>query len=836
MKSFYTYCKEDNNKLLLRYVDEYGKRRNEIISNYSPVLYTECDTESKFKSHNGKNLKARKFSTIKDAKHWTKENKDLIKIYGYDKYDRTYLSHRWNYSTITDSYDEDKIIIAFLDIETEVGNEFADPERCDQIVNAISFKTNLDNKTYTFGLKPLNLNIEKVEYFYCDGEESLFNTFLQVWNKILPDVLSGWNSDSFDVPYLINRMFKIIPKHVHKLSPFNSIYKNHDGYWTIKGISQLDYMKIYKKTKTKSSYKLDNVALDELNDEKLKHFSNIPGHKLYKNYYEDFIRYNIHDVELIYKLEDKLKLISGIYSQAYASMVNFDDCFLVTRTIDSLIYNELKEENIFFETFPRKKENEEYTGAYVKTPIPGKYNWVCSFDLTSQYPSLIRAQNISPEMLVEKSPIGEYVDDIIHDGDFDVNALALKNNYTFCANGQMFRKDKIGFLPKLVKRLFKLRYDAKQKMLEYQKLRNTYDKDSEDYKKYDILYTRYGILQNNRKVQLNSIYGALGNHHFRFYDIRMAEAITLSAQTTIRFIGNEISAYMNKLLKTENVDYVIYIDTDSLYINFGDFVNKFLKGHTTDEICKILSKFSENEVQNVIQIGFNKLANIFNSYEPEAFKMDREAISDASLFLMKKRYILHILDMEGVKPVKGNELKIMGVEAKKSSTPKLCRDAMEKAFDIFLYGDEESMKRYIKNFKNEFNKNIFDMGRITSVGSVDKYYDSNGDIKYVNGKKPTIPQQSRAANVYNQFIKNNNLESDYELIHGGDKVKIIELTMPNMLNSNVIAWIDSPPSEMELHKCINYDTQFHKIFFKPINDIAIKIGWNINNNAAGCFF
>jgi DNA polymerase elongation subunit (family B) len=333
--------------------------------------------------------------------------------------------------------------------------------------------------------------------------------------------------------------------------------------------------------------------------------------------------------------------------------------------------------------------------------------------------------------------------------------------------------------------------------------------------------SRWDVLQNARKVQLNSVYGAMGNPYFRFYDLRHAEAITLSGQLLIRWVARDLNAYINRISGTVDVDYVIAIDTDSNYLDFGPFVRRAMPNAARDEIVDALSQFIEDKVQPVINKAFKDLCDHLNAHNPDALYMKRESISDAGVFMAKKRYILNVLDNEGVRYENGN-LKIMGLEAVKSSTPAMCRDWLKKIYPIFLHGDQKTLQDEVTRLR-EFHSSLkpHETGFNRGVSEVERHDAGNGQV----GKG--APINSRAAVVYNHAIKKNGLDNKYPLIQDGDKMHFIMLKTPNPISSNVIGWSDDWPTELGLDKFVDRDGMFSKTFQDAIEPIAKVMGWDV---------
>ena len=590
--------------------------------------------------------------------------------------------------------------------------------------------------------------------------------------------------------------------------------RKHISY-DVGGVTQLDYLNLYKKFtyKAQESYRLDYIASVELGQKKLDRSEFDTFKDFYTNGWQKFVEYNIIDVELVDRMEDKMKLIELAIVMAYDAKANYADVFSQVRMWDTIIYNYLKKRNIVIPPKERSDKDSKYAGAYVKEPIPGKYDWVVSFDLNSLYPHLIMQYNISPETLLETRHPSATVDKIL---DEQINFELYKDS-AVCANGSMYRKDVRGFLPELMDKIYKDRTIYKKKMLQ---AKQDYEKTPTKALEKEI--ARCNNIQMARKIQLNSAYGAIGNQYFRYYKLANAEAITLSGQVSIRWIENRMNKYLNKVLKTEGEDYVIASDTDSIYLNMGPLVESVYKGRekTTEGVVTFLNKVCEMELEKYIDRCYQELADYVNAYDQKMF-MKRENIAERGIWTAKKRYILNVWDSEGVR-YEEPKLKMMGIEAVKSSTPAPCRTMIKEGLKLMMNGTEEDVIDFIDKCRVDF-KNLppEEIAFPRSVSDVVKYK-SHADI-YAKG----TPIHCRGALLFNHYIKEKKLTNKYSLINNGEKIKFLYLKKPNIIQENVISFIQDFPTELGLDKYIDYDLQFEKSFVEPLKSILDAIGWNV---------
>jgi DNA polymerase elongation subunit (family B) len=680
------------------------------------------------------------------------------------------------------------------------------------------------------------------KYIKCTDEYALCKSFLQYWQDNCPDVLTGWNTKFFDIPYLINRFRRILGEdETKKLSPWGMISErkvvsnNRELIaYEMVGVSSLDYIELYRwyapGGKSQDSYKLDNIANVELGDSKLSYDEYDNLHALYRENYQKFIEYNIKDVDLIIRLEDKLKLIELGLTLAYDTKTNYEDIFAQTRMWDAMTYSYLLEKGIIVPPKVKQNKTSAFEGAYVKDPQIGMHNWVASFDLNSLYPHLMMEFNISPETLISPENYTSDMHQVIRNGisvdkllDKQIDTSNLKD-VTLTPNGQFFRTDIQGFLPRMMEEMYEDRKKFKKLML---KAQQDYENEKDDNHKYEIekRIARYNNLQLAKKVSLNSAYGALGSQYFRFYDLRLALAVTTSGQLAIRWIEAKINQYMNKLLNTD-ADYVIASDTDSIYLRMGELIDKFVKD-TSDKqkVISLMDKICEEKIQPFIDKSYEELAEYLHAYD-QKMQMKREGLSDKGIWTAKKRYILNVYNNEGVQY---NEpyLKVMGMEMVKSSTPSVIRDKMKKVISIVVNGTEDDIHKFIADFKKEFKElPPEEVSFPRGCNGLKEYSDSV--LMYKKG----TPIHVRGAILYNHHLKKLNLDKQYPYVQEGEKLKFTYLKQPNTFKDNVISYPVRLPREFGLHDYIDYDLQFEKAFIDPIKVILDCVGWTTDKKTS----
>ena len=818
---FYTNVQMIGNNFLVREVVN-GKR--EIYKEeYSPTLFVKSNKKTKYKTLDGESVEPVKPGTVRDCREFYKkyDGVDGFKIFGNNRYIFQYLSDKYPQDEV--KFDISQINLVTMDIEVKAEQGFPDPESCSEEMLTISLQDYATKKITTWGRKPYVPTQDNVTYYHFSDEIEMLNSFLYHWSKNPPDVITGWNVRLYDIPYLCGRISRIMgDKKCKLLSPWglvsqDEIYISGRRYnvYDIAGMTTLDYLELYKKFtyKAQESYRLDYIASVELGQKKLDHSEFDTFKEFYTGNWKKFVDYNIIDVELVDRLEDKMKLIELALTMAYDAKVNYQDVMYQVRMWDTIIYNYLKKRNIVIPPKDSSDKNDKYAGAYVKEPKPGKYDWVVSFDLNSLYPHLIMQYNISPETLLETKHPSVTVDKILG----EELTFEMYKDSAVCANGAQYRKDVKGFLPELMEKMYAERVVFKKKMLE---AKQAYEKTPT--KKLEKEIARCNNIQMAKKISLNSAYGAIGNQYFRYYKLANAEAITLSGQVSIRWIENKMNDYLNKLLETEDIDYVIASDTDSIYINFGPLVDKFFNSKIDNKakIVSLLDKVCQDKLEPFIDKSYQELATYVNAYDQKMF-MKRENIADRGIWTAKKRYILNVWDSEGVR-YEEPKLKMMGIEAVKSSTPAPCRKMIKDALNIMMSGTEEDVIKFIDDSRVQFKKlPPEDIAFPRTVSNVNKHK-STSSI-YAKG----TPIHARGALLYNHHIKDKKLDNKYSLINNGEKIKFCYLKKPNWIHENVISFISDFPTELDLDKSIDYELQFEKAFVEPVKVILDAIGWNV---------
>ena len=820
---FYTNVVQFGNKILVRGINN-GKKVQDKID-FSPSLFVRSPKQSEYKSLFGQNLEQIDFESINEAKDFVKRYREVqdFPIFGNTNFAYQYITR---YFPDDIDFDISQIKIWSLDIETSA--EFGFPDVNDPLEEMllITIQDYNTKDIISWGSKHCEPVKENHKYIRCKDEYDLLKKFIEYVYLDHPHIITGWNIEFFDIPYLCNRIRKVLGEDSMKqLSPWNVVnqreisrFKNLETVFDIVGVSVLDYLDLYKKfTYTaQESYKLDHIAKVELGKEKLSYAEYDSFRMFYKNNWQKFVEYNVVDVELVDQLEDKMRLIELILTMAYDAKCNFIDVFSAVRTWDCILWNHLWKKKIVVHQRDDSRKGRQIEGAFVQEPVPGKYDWVVSFDATSLYPSIIMQYNLSPETMMPGG-IDVTVNSLLNK-EHSLDSLR-EDKLCMTANGYRFKTDKQGIFPEIVQKLFDDRQKYKKLMIAAQK---KYEETKDKLYQKDI--AKFNNFQMARKIQLNSLFGAWGNEFFRFYDDRIAEGITITGQYIIRTVGKALNEYLNKICGSNDYIYSFYSDTDACYITLDPLVQKFYKDMPREKVVEILDKICNDRIEKAINKACDDLMSYTNAYERKVY-FKREVIADRGIWVAKKRYALNVYNNEGVQ-YKEPKLKVMGLEIVRSSTPEPIRDALREAVKLALTKTEAHIQKYIREFEEEYKTlRAEDIAFPRGVNGLDKYSDRASIYRQAT------PMHVRGALLYNFYLKEKKLEKKYELIQEGDKIKFLYLKEPNTIGENCIAFVSSIPEELQLTKYVDYNIMFEKSFLEPLTTILNGIGWSAKPKA-----
>lgn len=834
MSRFYTSVNRYGNNILYRGYDNGTRVKRKI--KFRPTLYVKGKGNSKFHALDGTNVDPIKFDSMRDAKEFIDkyEQVENFIVYGNANFIAQFIADEFP-SEI--HFDRSKIRIHNIDIEVQSDEGFPEPKDAKYPVTSISIYDNIVDTYYAWGLGDYDveralLKDARIQYVKCKDEEWLLKLFVKFWHDefTCPDVITGWNVRGFDIPYLVNRIMRLLgEEEVKKLSPWGQVdekmvtmRKGQVQMFDIVGVAQLDYMDLFQKFGysfgPQENYRLDTIVEVVLGEKKLDYSEYSTLANLYKENHQRFIDYNIRDVWLVDRMEDKIALITLCMTMAYKAGVNYSDTFGTTAIWDQLIHRTLMADNIIVPPNVNKFKG-DYDGGYVKEPQCGVHDWVCSFDVNSLYPNIIVQWNMSPETVMK----GHVEPNITVEK--MLNGYVNTSPHSMAATGQYFDNSKQGFMPRIIEEMYEERVQIKKKMLASKKELEVCDKSNkQEVYRIERDIAHFENQQTAIKILLNSLYGAMGNKYFRYFTMEIAEGITITGQFIIKWAEKHVNAFLNKTLKT-NKDYVIAIDTDSVYVGLSDLVDSVCPDSSIDKKVDFLDKVCQKIESHVLDVAFKELKENCNAYK-HRISMKREGIANRGIWTAKKRYILNVWDNEGVRYAKP-KLKIMGIEAIKSSTPAACRKAFKELFNILISGTEVETQKFIADFRNTFvalpaEEKAFPRG----VSSVKEYTDSK--TLYKKG----TPINSRAAILYNYMLKQTGTQNKYETIKDGEKIKYIHLNPRNPLREDVIGFYTVLPPEFGMHQFIDNDKQFEKAFLDPAKIILNAIGWKAEESAS----
>ena len=836
LTKFYTSVERYGNNILHRGYEN-GKRFSYRVP-FQPTLYVHTPKagEEGYRSLTEGNLplSPHKFGDMREAKNFIEEYKGVhgMKIFGSTNYVTQFIQEEYPDKV---AYDVSQVNIVSFDIEVDIRDGFANIDEADNEITSIAYHSSRNDKYYLLGRKDYDktqtvtdIPQENIEFIKFDTEVQLLQYFVKLWTTDYPDIVTGWNVEYFDIMYIVTRIIRLLGEETAKrLSPHKSIKKQSrevfgkvNSTYSLMGIAVIDYMDAFKKFGYKygpqESYRLDHIAYVVLGEKKIDYSEYGSLTSLYDENPQLYLDYNLKDTQLIARLEEETGLLALVMTVAYDGGVNYGDAFGTVGIWESTIYRRLIKDKVVppLKSGPGMRAG-DLVGGYVKDPKVGMHPWVVSFDLNSLYPHLMLQYNMSPETYMPEDR--EYVtQDMVLKGEYQND----RPNVSVAANGVCFSNKKLGIIPEIIDEYYNNRSVIKKQMIAAEQ-QFEIEVDEKEKKRLKREINQLHNSQMSIKIAMNSLYGATANIYFLYYINEMAEAITTSGQLSIRYAQKSVNDYLNKVLGTDNHDYIIYIDTDSIYVDFGPLVQEVFGTVDIDKDKgeEFLDRVCSTKIEQVIEEGYENLARMLGTYR-NAMVMKREKITNRGIFVAKKRYILNTLNSEGVHYDKP-KVSVTGLESVRSSTPEVCREKLKECFEVIMNTDEETTQKFIQDFRDEFKTlDPVAIAKTSGTDNIKKYQDKNS--LYRKG----CPMHVRGAIMYNHFLKQKGLDKKFETIQGGDKVKFLYLKTPNPIRENVISVPGLLPKQLGLHEYIDYELQFDKVFLSPIQSILDAVGWS----------
>jgi DNA polymerase elongation subunit (family B) len=815
-------------------------RRVSFNASVDPYLYLEGNGE--YESIYGTKLVKKIFRTQYDRFKFLKET-NIKRVFDNFPVTQQYLIDTFWKVNETPEFSKHPIKVMFVDIEVYAPDDFPHASEAKEPVNVITIYDSLINKFITWGIKDYSTDDPDVKYVKCVNEKDIFIKFIEYFEKDYPDILTGWNSEFFDIPYIINRCTKILgQEYTKRLSPTGNVYdrkiKGQFGQeqtrWYIEGISLIDYLDVYKRfcLGLRESYKLNSIAQVELGESKVDIGATNLATLADKDW-KTFIDYNIQDVKLLVKLEEKLKYTELIRMLAYVGLTTFEAAMGSLSVINGATAVKARYRNQKIPSFIRNEDDgTKNPGAYVGEPLNGFQQNIISFDANSLYPNVMISLNISPETKVGVIEDKNDNEVTIRHVSGKTYTLPLDKFASFVSKEQiaiskanvLFTQNKKGVMPEILDYYYEKRQTIKKTLSKLKRqYANFQDKTSAEAKSVKLNIDQLDAKQMCIKVFINSIYGYFGNKNAPFGDDDIASSITLTGQSVIKhsnellktFIRNEI----NDIEQDELDKCIIYNDTDSSYVSIKPLINKGLPFAVKGKLCKeTLDKVNEIEafLNKEIKVWGGKVLNSKDC----RFVFKREAIADVGVFLQKKRYVIHILDDEGIAC---DKFKYTGVEVVRSTMPNAIKPYVKKIIETMLSTQNINETNKLLNETYDIFKDL-PVEDITFVSGIKGYEKYAGQCDgFVTAKG--MPCHVKAAYMYNLLLDRFNITTKYEKISSGDKVRYFYVRQPNKFNISAIAYKYYYPEEFKEIFEPDYETMFENHIFSVIERFYQNVNW-----------
>ena len=789
------------------------------------------DKNGEHKSIYGTSLKKREFTSSYDRNKFV-EDCGLKRIFeNLPPYQQFLIDNFWH-SCEDEDFSKHPLKVCFLDIECPGNNDsgFPEPETASEVINLLTCYDSLSKKYVSFGLKSTNLKRDDLIYYHCKSEHDLLKKFINYFADDYPDVLVGWNSSGFDVPYLINRIkFELGEEWANKLSPIGRIYEkiNPNGKfgqqskeYVIEGVSCLDYLVMYQKfnMEKQESYKLDYIGETEVGFNKIEYEGSLWD--LSVKDWDKYLEYNVRDIELLVALDEKLDYISLLRFLAYTGLCSLENAIKTVPCMNGAIAIKARKRGECIPTFIKPVSDYRAPGGYVAEPKIGFAENIVSFDANSLYPSVMISLNLSPETKIGKV---EKIGDMVHLHHVSGKTFELtpekfgifikQEKAALSKSGHLFSQKKKGIVPEFLDNLYTKRKEMKSKMIEARK-----KGDKEAAQKFDTVQYAY-------KIHLNSLYGYMLNKYAPMGDEDIGTSVTTTGQAVIKQSNELFSQYVReKCPKSPEQDIqnsLIYNDTDSFYTSLKIFESMGIFLKDKNQISNDFYKLCD-DIENYVNRGMTAWATKSLKSSDPRFIFKREAICDSAIFLGKKYYVLHMLDQEGVVT---DKFKYVGVDVVKTTMPKAIKPYIKKVIEHMIL--TQSLKECNELFNeayDEFDKlPIEDISKNSGINNLEKYAAKCKGLQTVTG----MPAHVKAAYHHNYLLDQLNISSKYEKIKSGDKVKSVYVKTPNKYNLSNIGFKGKFPKEFDEIFTVDKEKMFSKLFYAAIERFYDAVGWTL---------
>jgi len=764
----------------------------------------------------------------------------------------------------TDEFSKFPLKIWFFDIETYSPDEFPKPDEASHMINVITIYDTVEKMYFTWGINPYKPKSDDVKYIHCKSEVELLQKFLDFYCKDRPDILSGWASETFDIPYVINRVRNLLgedatrlfsPVHDEIMKPiYQRVYRGNFGQQTskyvVEGVSMLDYLDVYKTFSMgmKDSYKLDNIAHIELGENKV----DIGETNLATLSIEDwdkFVDYNIHDVRLLVKLDAKLMYMDLARMLSYIGLTPFNAALGTISTVNGRAIVEARKSDPprVIPTFIKGDDRSgKYEGAYVGEPQRGFQKNIISFDANSLYPSVMVTLNLSPETKIGSivgTDNGKVYIKTINNKDIemsygDFNKWCAKNEIAVTRAKKLFSQKNKGIFPRITDHFYAIRSGKKQEWNEAReelhqlsvKLEKETNNESKKILQQKINDTKFKIdqlwiWQFTLKILINRIYGYFGNKNSAMADGDIARSITLTGRDVIKQSNIILRNYIKRVTglsdrELDNNDPIIYNDTDSSYCTITPILeNLNIPLHENNKIDDRVYKLVQ-DIEDDLNVHIEKWARETLLTKDPRFVFKRESICDKGIFLQKKRYVLHKLDDEGVVC---NKFKYTGVEVVRTTMPNAIKPYVKKIIEHMIMTENQVTTNEIFEETYEIFKSlpIRDIAFVMGVKEYEKYSIYAKDWTVKKG----TPIHVKSSIYYNKLLDHYNISNNHEYISSGDKIRYFYTVSPNKFGLNSLGFKYDIPPEFEQDFKIDYEKMFDKIVYSVIDRFYDNVNW-----------